>query len=101
MKQEKTQMNRNEDINKSKIYKKAIVVMENCGIRMNFIRNKKFYQLYLLITIQSWQIINYVTKVAERVGNYLLFTLGNKDHVLVCCEDDEALPLTLATKRTL
>lgn len=37
-------------------------------------------------------------KVAERVGNYFLFILGNKDKVLLCFEDDEALLLTLATK---
>lgn len=37
-------MNRNEDANKSRIYKKAIVVTETCGIRIKFTRNKKkFY----------------------------------------------------------
>lgn len=44
------------------------------------------------------ELANISKKVAERVGNYFLFILGNKDQVLLCFEDDEALLLTLATK---
>lgn len=54
-----------------------------------------------LLLYRVGKYIKKVTKVAEIVGNYLLFILGNKDQVLVCCEDDEALPFTLATKRML
>lgn len=93
-------MNRNEDIKEVKNVKKAIVAIDNCGIRIKFIRNKQnSINCICLLLYRVGKYIKKVTKVAEIVGNYLLFILGIKDHVLVCCGDDEALSLVLATKR--